>query len=165
MDPYTWTCQCRTTRKNLHQLTGYTLKGLPGVIDDWNGWSERGRESGKSVQSVWLDDDDDDDDDSKSPTETLVFTKINVHYQDITLYTKRRELHSWRTNYSKIFQYNTIFLVCTNFIVGWNWQSDYFGNLSYHKSGAPQEYLTISPELLVFPSQCGNSIRKSSYIF
>ena len=53
----------RLARIYLHQLCvdiGYSLENLPEAIDDRDKWRESGRESGKSVLVVRLDDDDDE---------------------------------------------------------------------------------------------------------
>ena len=56
--------QCWSTSKDLDQLyvdTGWSLEGLPGVLDDRDRWGEREieRESGNSMLSVCLDDNND----------------------------------------------------------------------------------------------------------
>ena len=53
-----------TYLQQLCTYTGFSLKDLPGAMDDRNRWKarERERESGKSVLAVRLDNDDDDDD-------------------------------------------------------------------------------------------------------
>ena len=58
MDPFTWTCQCWSTNKNLQQLCadiGCSLEDLPRTMIGTNGE----RESGRSVPAAGFDDDDD----------------------------------------------------------------------------------------------------------